>query len=927
MNIIINDPLANIDLYPRLDKSHPADSKNQLTIGDLHGNALKLIYFLVRQNIIILDPKVYPELVRIYKLPTESITKADLDSFDNIIATITAQPVGSVRLIGDELCDRGNNDYFTLKILERIGELKIPVEILVSNHSNDFMDQYETQDDFIPLRLNPSISLSMVSLQILINKGLVSRTTIDTIVTKHILPFVKALSYTLDKDNNKITIYSHAGIDLSVIASFAKTLDVTYCDDSAEHLGQTIDLINAKIALHLRNNTLHTLYNHEALMHYDAETLKTHFPFIFILWNRDHKILQRPIEHAKGYKLDFVHGHDSVDKTHLNIFNLDNSLGKCESLHQDDYSILYSQELPSYQCSLLTKQIEKLEHKEDQSISTAELSKKAKKTSTDMDIFASHAKSLFSEFKQKEQQHKRALVLNMLDKAKLLTPTYIELLTQLSSQQIDKLTFGIKHLIECNLAKSENMDCLFQAKDHYDKVAKALAVMEITQNCTPYTRNLIAKYPDSACDITLAMSLLNSVKILSEENLIAIEKSLQQSPPAKPDQCAKLLCQLHKLNLLNSETRNLAAINAIHHSHIQDAINELVDKAILSPELCIAVLKHGKVANSIKFIFLTLHRYTMLPPEIHNTLIANAEHAESLAIALQDLQMNSLLNFENGKIMLENSAHAIVLSRALIVLDDANLSEHFPHVLLHPAYSLHLANAIKHLYENRLLDQETYNIIFTYPQHSSALAFGLSKLWCEKNYTDENRMLLMYYAHEIKVERRDFFYFILPSLLNRLKSAQFLNSKNIELLKQLNAQQVENLSHLLFRLDRYRIFSEANFQAFIAIQVKVDGRILQELLDRLEKVELVSHAKLKRSQTTLDKLLACGPFLEELNHDLKVIKPLTTEIFEKLIKEKQEKLKLINKIKNPTQMSALSLFSTPQTRVQIEPSVQDLKLA
>ena len=48
MPLIVSDA----DLYkePGSDHNHPCDPSNQLTIGDLHGNALKLIYFLLRQK-------------------------------------------------------------------------------------------------------------------------------------------------------------------------------------------------------------------------------------------------------------------------------------------------------------------------------------------------------------------------------------------------------------------------------------------------------------------------------------------------------------------------------------------------------------------------------------------------------------------------------------------------------------------------------------------------------------------------------------------------------------------------------------------------------------------------------------------------------------------------------------------------------------
>lgn len=1105
MNIVINDPTANIDIYPQPDKSHPADSKNQLTIGDLHGNALKLIYFLVRQNVITLDEKLYPELVRIYKLPANDLTKEDLASFNSIIASITALPVGSVRLIGDELCDRGSNDYFTLKVLERLNDLNVPIEILVSNHSNDFMDQFETQDEFINFRLDYLISHSMTSLQTLISKGLVERKTIDGIVNQHIVPAVKALSYTLDKENNKITLYSHAAVDLSVIASLAKKLEVTYCDDSVLHLAQTIDFINAKITLHLRNHTLNSLYNREALMECDEETLKNHFPFVFIMWNRNPSILQRPLSHAKGYAMDFVHGHDSQDPTQLNLFNLDNSLGKCAALHRDDYSILYSQELPSYRCDLLNKSLPKLEFKEDKTVQIETKPFQPQKSAEEIAAFESQATDLFAELKKAdlltdenrqllldkvyhtnitrithvvtilrsagilnhenfqkvltrksipagiyrtfhklnslnqetfnkiiandsdfseilnafemlsedktlftadialllmqcgeesedlmtiislnknwqtlqilsvlakhpakahivyqllkdisaEEQtayipalleagenwpevftafatlHKQklanpeyiqlvlrykdhpktALLLIMMDQAKVLSPKYSELLTQIP-QQIDLINIGIKLLIKCNLATPNNMDCLFQAGNHFDKVAKALVALN-SQYRTPYVLNLIAKYPNSAEEIASAINILHNKEMVTEGNLFALEKSLQQLPATHPELCAKLLCQLSQLNMLDTQTRELATMNALHQPNIEAALNEFFAKSLLTSDLCAAIVKHGKVAHHIIVLFLNISTYGFLTPEIQSALIANAEHADSLNSALVELGMHTLLNYEYGKMMLENSAHAAGLAKAIVILDSAKLTEYLPEILKYPAHAQNLANALKSLQDNKLLDPTTSDIMFAYPHLASYLGYGLTKLFYEKNNTAENRSLFTYFAQQSKGEHQGFFMYTLPALIGKLKSAGLLNTKNIDLLKRLTIQQLDNVSNLLFKIESYRIFNETNFLSLVTLheQTNFNSKSLHDLLDRLQKVDLVTYAKVKRSQATLDKLLACAPLLEELNCELKAIKPLTVETFEKILKEKSVKLTLIPTTKTTSPRASLGMFS------------------
>jgi hypothetical protein len=63
-------------------RDHPFDEDCQLTIGDLHGNGLKLMYFLVRQNVIDLDESDYLRFAEIYLKDVDGITKEDLKTFE-----------------------------------------------------------------------------------------------------------------------------------------------------------------------------------------------------------------------------------------------------------------------------------------------------------------------------------------------------------------------------------------------------------------------------------------------------------------------------------------------------------------------------------------------------------------------------------------------------------------------------------------------------------------------------------------------------------------------------------------------------------------------------------------------------------------------------------------------------------------------------
>jgi len=350
-NEIIYDDVANLYEHPSRDQKHPADPENQLTMGDLHGNALKLVYFLYRQNVIDFDH--YEEIINIYKKNIEELTKEDLDKFSRILKNARINPSGAIRLLGDELCDRGHLDYFTLKILEKMVSEGILVEIMISNHSVEFIEAYEKNKKFHPRFLVPQHAQSMIAMQRLIDKSLISREEVLHLANHYYKPCIKALSYTTNADKTKMTIYSHAGIGLTTIKALATKLNVTYVEKTGknpvEELSKTIDNINSAFEEHVKNNTVHTLYTKIGMIkgysNYGIDENEN--PLEFLIWNRNYDDLNRP-EKCGGCEIDFVHAHDlEEEQTQRNVYILENDFGRDDNQPVGRYHILYSQEISS----------------------------------------------------------------------------------------------------------------------------------------------------------------------------------------------------------------------------------------------------------------------------------------------------------------------------------------------------------------------------------------------------------------------------------------------------------------------------------------------------------------------------------------------------------------------------------------------------
>lgn len=338
----------DIDFRPPLI---PATTATNITIGDLHSNAIKLLYFLVRQGICTISEADYKRLVEIYWFPTEWLTRALLNKFNTIIERIEIIDRHTlVRLIGDELADRGSNDYFILKILQKLHKEQVNIEILLSNHGVEFIEAYERfveRGNIFKTTLMEKYTPSLKNLNLLIESELISAEEILNIANICYKPALKLISYSLDQDAPGITIYSHAGIGLQTIDFLANKFNVTYNCCTHEKLAQTIDNINQRFSNYVQDGRVHQLYSSENMLHgYNGALVPNDETAVeFIMWNRSYLGLERPNE-QNGYSLSFVHGHDSRENTHDNIYNLDGQLGKSPRHSFGQYLILVSEETP-----------------------------------------------------------------------------------------------------------------------------------------------------------------------------------------------------------------------------------------------------------------------------------------------------------------------------------------------------------------------------------------------------------------------------------------------------------------------------------------------------------------------------------------------------------------------------------------------------
>lgn len=325
-----------VDIYKLpVTKFPPYD---QITIGDLHGNAIKLLFMLIKHEIATnISKEAYKNLVEIYKTPVDKLEKNHLKVFVSTLNSMEFHSISKVRLLGD----RGSNDYFTLKILEKLTKCGIPFEIIMSNHSVEFIQAYEAKDKLKLEILWNKFVVSMLNMQSLIDKNLISEEEILTIVREVYKPALKTISYSLDE--KEIIIYSHAPIGLNNIKSLAEKFNINYDDTTAEKLAQTIDEINKKYQDYVQKNEGNTLYSNENMRKgFQGYVDLSSAPIEFIMWNRLYNHIDRPVNHY-DYNLFFVHGHDSSEGPKENvshIHNLNNELGQYVRNNEGIYTVI-----------------------------------------------------------------------------------------------------------------------------------------------------------------------------------------------------------------------------------------------------------------------------------------------------------------------------------------------------------------------------------------------------------------------------------------------------------------------------------------------------------------------------------------------------------------------------------------------------------
>ncbi len=252
-----------------------------VTIGDLHGHVMKLLWVLIREGAITMEPATFAAMWEAYDRISSSptiVAKEPLKLFLAALAKITVNRGISIQLLGDIFADRGGNDYLTLKVFEWLHLGGMCPKIIFSNHDAFLFNNYwktvaprkfvwiKTEGGAVSITdLNTREQLdaewsfdiredqqnSMLSLFSYIKIGIVSQEEVAGLLQQYIFPTVSLISYTLTADGESVDIFMHAPNNFNVIQGLAEGLlgIPKFNPKTAIEIAATIDRINERFSL------------------------------------------------------------------------------------------------------------------------------------------------------------------------------------------------------------------------------------------------------------------------------------------------------------------------------------------------------------------------------------------------------------------------------------------------------------------------------------------------------------------------------------------------------------------------------------------------------------------------------------------------------------------------------------------------------
>ena len=362
-------PLSLLDIPQARIFEIGADSNHYTAAtGDLHGNAILLLQFLIREGVLEISNEDYQEFIKIYLTNPKNYPPNTRKILDAILNRCQFHPNRtSLIFIGDIFSDRGSNDGITAEIFLLLKKHHINYRIIPSNHDLEFwlklqlaeqcIPEFEKDKEFIEtLKKNPDaknyvfasvykkdhtltepFAASSHGLADSIINGFTTHERICEMILTAYIPSLTFIPYRIINED-EIVLFTHAPAGLEYIESLIQSLNSDLeklqrprivLDLSSVHtFAKTLDHINESLRVYSLSDlfALANRCSHE-LKHSDRTSKH---PYFYGLFNRARNEIRSGAPLNLSYRITFIHGHDGPENKPdcPNHFSIDSDRGK-----------------------------------------------------------------------------------------------------------------------------------------------------------------------------------------------------------------------------------------------------------------------------------------------------------------------------------------------------------------------------------------------------------------------------------------------------------------------------------------------------------------------------------------------------------------------------------------------------------------------
>lgn len=222
---------------------------NEVALGDMNGNSMRLLHELVHTGIVQIQSGMEAKWAELMHSIEQNQVQPDFGANLDKVIKVT-NPEKRLVLLGDLLCDRAHNDWFMLSVIDFLDRQGQQLDIIFSNHDCGFLEYYLLNKDKSDTeaysstgsqnkRINKDATTSLQALESSLNTDPMLRPqflAMTETYKKHLL----LLSPSLDQQ----ALYSHAVVNEAMFEDMLKLAGQNLDDRDTLSINEQCTIIN-----------------------------------------------------------------------------------------------------------------------------------------------------------------------------------------------------------------------------------------------------------------------------------------------------------------------------------------------------------------------------------------------------------------------------------------------------------------------------------------------------------------------------------------------------------------------------------------------------------------------------------------------------------------------------------------------------------